>query len=415
MTVKNKKIVLSAGIAPFIVLFIVFAIVLTAKSLKKPEIAFYGVDERTELSIKSVIDGWNKRENIKFKYKTLDSEKSLDTQISIASRPDILITTNGAAVIVAAENASAKAAIDSTPLSEMTTSMRGVAILSQDKTKTAAAPLLSSHFEIDIDLDAFRASRMKAIATWKDIDQFLKIEKKNFDYPLIFAGKDSSTTLDLLGAMTESLDGTEQYRAAANLIENYITEKRWDAPDLAQELCGSYNAPLYTSVKKLSEWYAAGLLSKDCFNYTFNDVNAFLQNKFSAAAFMTLSDHRKINTKTAEHFSSIYVPSERSAGERRFTAQVIYAVPQKRNKRLSKLVSYFLSSEGQEQLSRSTGLAPVFAHCRTPDHQADDARYWIAATSTPLAGLSRETDLTRKHKDQLAAELASIIKSGQIQ
>lgn len=413
MNIKNKKIVLLAGIIPFIALFIILAIVLTAVILRPSSIAFYGLDERTELSIKSAIDNWNKTENIKFKYKILDQEKPLGTQISVANRPDLLITTNGAAVGIAARNASEKAAMNSAVLSEMTSSMRSAAVLSENGAKVRAAPFLSGHFEIDIDMNAFRASRMKAIATWKDIDQFLMIEKKNFDYPLIFAGKDAETTLNLLGAMTESLDGTEQYRAAAKLIEEYTTDKKWDAAELAEELCGSYNSPLYTSVKKLSEWYASSLMARDCFNYTFSDINAFLQNRLSAAALMSLSDHRKIDTRTAERFTSIYIPSEKSAGERRFTGQVIYAVPQKKNKGLEKLIDYFLSTEGQEQLSRITGLAPVFARCRTPDHQADDARYWIAATSAPLAGLSCEVDLSQKHKSQLAAELASIVKSGQ--
>ena len=66
-------------------------------------------------------------------------------------------------------------------------------------------------------------------------------------------------------------------------------------------------------------------------------------------------------------------------------------------------------------MSRATGLAPVFAQCRTPDRQADDVRYWVAATNAPLAGLSREVALSKKQKDELAQDLAAKIKFGQFE
>ena len=42
------------------------------------------------------------------------------------------------------------------------------------------------------------------------------------------------------------------------------------------------------------------------------------------------------------------------------------------------------AEEGQEKLCAQTGFAPVLAQCKTVDRQADDARYWVAATNPPL-------------------------------
>ena len=66
--------------------------------------------------------------------------------------------------------------------------------------------------------------------------------------------------------------------------------------------------------------------------------------------------------------------------------------------------------EIQENLSRGTGVAPVLAQCRTPDKQANDARYWIAATTTPLPGLANEVYLTAEQKKVITAEIIARIK-----
>ena len=76
------------------------------------------------------------------------------------------------------------------------------------------------------------------------------------------------------------------------------------------------------------------------------------------------------------------------------------------------LVSHLVQKEYQEDLSRASGLAPVLAQCRTPDKQADDARYWIAATTAPLAGLSSEVYLSKEQKTKLSAEIAAKIRYG---
>ena len=76
-----------------------------------------------------------------------------------------------------------------------------------------------------------------------------------------------------------------------------------------------------------------------------------------------------------------------------------------------KLLTALVSKAQQEQLSQATGTAPVLKQSRTPDKQSDDARFWIAATTVPLAGLSNEVFLTKEAKITLAAEIAAKIKN----
>ena len=409
---KYKVTLIFAGIAMVCASICTVCVV---KILSKPVIGFYGIDPATQNAICTVIENWSGEKNgSKFKFKTLDSAKTLESQLFLGTKPELLFTTSGSSVKIAAHSASKNAALTSELLAKMASSFRGAAISGKKNGTVAALPLVCGHFEISVNTTAFRNSGMKAIATWDDIEKFLKIQKKSLSNPLIFAGKDPEVFLDLLGALTEALDGAEEYEKACALIEE-AKEKKWKASALAEELCGSYNAPLYTAAKKLSEWFTQGLLSRDCFNLTGKDVNAFLKAKLSSVVFMPLYAHRTVEQDAIKRFSTIYFPSERSPGTRKFTGEIIYGVPQKKNSLNSRLALYLASEAGQEELSRATGLAPVFAQCRTPDRQADDVRYWIAATNTPLAGLSRESDLTQKQKTELAQELAAKIKTGNFQ
>ncbi|MDE7140993.1 MAG: hypothetical protein K2O09_09630, partial [Treponemataceae bacterium] len=84
----------------------------------------------------------------------------------------------------------------------------------------------------------------------------------------------------------------------------------------------------------------------------------------------------------------------------------------RKQKKALALARQLMTADTQENLSHMTGLAPVLAQCPTPDQQADDARYWVAATNAPLAGLSREAALSDAQWQELSAVLARIIRFG---
>lgn len=403
---KRNTIIGGAVLALVLVILLVVSLV---KAFTKPVIAFYGIDSSSQTAITACIEDYLKQNHIGAVIKTLEATQKLEPQISFGRKPALLITTSGEPTKLAANHASSSAALSPELLTEMTSSIRSTAIYNKSRTKVHSVPLLSDNMEIDIDISAFRSSKMKSISTWQDIENFSRLQKKTMDYPVIFAGKDPSFILDLFGALTEALDGQASYKKAAELIKKNA-EKKWNASYLAEQLSGDYNAPLYSARSLLTKWYEEKLLNPDSFNLSTADVNAFLKARLAVTSFMTLTAHRQVAQKTIERFSSIYLPSDNAPSSRCFTANVISAVPERKNKSLQKLVQYLVSQEVQEKLSRSTGLAPVLSHCRTPDHQADDARYWIAATNAPFPGLSREADLSQEQKIQLSSELLARIR-----
>lgn len=406
---KNKKIILISGICAVLILALCFIIFLCPKS--STSVAFYGIEENSKNAIQTCIEEWAKENKIKVTFFSLEDSKALKKQPLALKKADLLFTTSGAGVKYAKDSSSKKAGFAPQLLNEMTTSMKATAFLNDEGSLVKALPVLAGNFELSIYLSAFKNSGMSSLATWSDFETFLKKQKRTLESPLIFAGADSTTFLDLLGALTEAFDGINEYKKAAEFLNSFAKGKL-KTTELAEELCSSYNSPLYTSAKQLSEWYKNGFLGRDCFNLTQKDIRAFMNARLSSAVFMSLSNHRAVDSNTIRAFSSIYLPSETEPGSRAFTAPVIYAVPMEKSSKLTQLAGFLASVQGQEKLSRSSGLAPVFSHCKTPDRQADDVRYWLAATNAPLAGLSREADLSKKQKDEIAKELAAKIRLG---
>ena len=405
---KSKKVIINASAA--VVALILAVVLVTCASGRKSTIAFYGLGDAQIKGIESVIDSIAEQKHLHFEYIVYDSEKKLESQIPLSGKPRLLFTTSGYAVNTAVKDVPKKAGVSPELTSGMTSSLRGAVKYNSDQTKITALPILSSHNEVDIETAAFRNSGMAAINTWKDVEDFIRIQKRKVEYPVMFAGSEPSLFLDMLGSLTEAIEGAEAYGQAVEILKS--GEKKFDAVKLADELSANPDSPLITTVKMLSNWYKLGYIHPGTFSFKMNDLEAFAQSKLVNVMFMPLENHRTFNQDAISRFTSIYYPSSRTANSRVFTGKTIFALPLSKAKDAETLVSALISKENEEKLSRATGLAPVLAQCRTPDKQADDARYWIAATAAPLAGLSNEVYLTKEQKTKLAAELAARIRYG---
>lgn len=401
----NKKIVIC--LIPVILMLLIFMTVLVITLAgKKNTVAIYGIEKQQAEAIKTQLAEISEKNSLDLDVVILSDEKSLSSQLSLSPKTLAVITTAGYGMEGAVKKASKSAGVSFSLTSDMTSSMRNSARINEEK-KLSALPLLSDNLEIDIDYSAFRNSGMKQISTWNDIAAFSTLQKRKVNYPLAFAGADGRFFLDLLGGFAEALDGQDSYNKASELLKE-AAAKKFDAAELAKTLADNPDSPLITSVRFLKAWHKNGILNPNSFSFTKRDVNAFVSNRLASVFFMTLADHRNCDNKIS-NYSSIYLPSEKSASSRTFTSTTIYAVPLKKSKTIEKLASYLVSAEEQEKLSRATGFAPVLSRCRTPDKQADDVRYWIAATNPPNAGLGHEVFLTQEHFRQLGKELAGRI------
>lgn len=400
----------SANSKKYVIVSAIFIAILAAISLfifllpRDYSIAFYRIEDQQRQGIISVIDSLGIKQKIT--YITYDSDKSLKEQIPLTKKPDMIITISGFALDSAIDRASGNASLSDSLSTGMTSSIRS-AIRSQNG-KITALPFLSSHMEADIDLREFQNSETKQINSWRDVEKFMKEQKKRKDSPMIFAGGTPEFMLDFMGAFAESLDGIDSYNQAVKILTD--NSEKFNPLRVAIRLCDEPDSPFATSIKHLKGWYKQGFMHPGTFSMTKNDVEGFASSALSSVLFMSLENHRSMSQNAISRYTSIYFPSERSANSRIFTGKTYFAIPLKKSNTSAIIAEGLVNNDIQEKLSRTTGLAPVLAQCRTPDKQSNDARYWIAATSAPLPGISNEVYLTKEQKTALAAELAARIR-----
>ncbi len=374
----------------------------------KNQIAFYGLSESQVKGIESVIDAISEKQKIKYEYLVYDQKKNLSSLIPISKKPELVFTVSGHGVESAVSKAEKKSGVKIALLAGMTNSLQQKAFYDESKNTVLAVPLLSDHIEIDVRKSDFEKSKVGSVSGWKDFEKLCEFSARKTTNPIVFSGRKPDTTLDMMGAMAESIDGTSSYEEAKKILKE--NEKNFDAVKVAKLLCDNDNSPLITSVRLLSKWYKKGWIHPESFSFSANDVDAFVKSGAASIVFSSLEEKRSMKSDSLTKFSTSYYLSEKSGAERTFTGKIVFAVPLSKSENSRRLISQLVSPEYQEELSRATGLAPALAQCRTPDKQAYEARYWIAQSNPPHAGLSREIFISEKQKNSLAAEIASRIK-----
>ena len=415
---KNTRIAIICSVSVICLAALIFGIIFGVKKSRRQKeieynrvaVGFFDISQAQQAAFSQLIEQTKGDKTFTIEFYEIDRTRDFSKQIA-DNKINLILTPAGFAVQKAVDSAAEDAEISADTTGGMFSSMRQLVISKDEKLK--AIPLIFDNLEIDIEFSAFKMSGLERIATWDDIEQFEQIQKAAGVFPLSFAGAESDFLIDLLGALGEALDGYDAYTKAAEILKNAVEAKKvgeaFDAGVIAKKIFIDPDAPLPYSAYYLKQLVKKGYLSSSSRDLVHNDINSYIQQRVTKSFFTTLSVHRTYDTKAVSRFSTIYVPSKNSANQRHFTATATYAVPLTKNENVEYVIEQLVLADNQAELSQNTGLAPVLANCRTPDQQADDARYWIAATNAPVAGLSREAELTEVELQALADEIRVMV------
>ena len=399
-------------ISAFLLVLFAALILIVSISSKKPVAAFYGISERNQKQIVSVLQTTHTRKNknsFPFEIISLDSSISLERALKKSKKADLLFIEGGLNKDYAEKLSERKSGgISVSLLNGMTSSIKQ--LVEEKKQKIYSVPLLIDNYELDVNLEKFYSSNIKQLNVLSDLEKLAKVTKSSTPSPIVFAGADDERLINFFGALIEAVSGSETLNSAKIKISNKIAEGKVsqnDFYDLLTGLTGS-KGELNDTFKILKNWQNQGLLPKNITSITTKDITAFLQADLSTAAFMTLSDHREIERDIISNYSSVYYPALQQNVPRSFTSPVIFAVPLSKDKVSQKAV-YKLSDELQTKLSAATGLAPVQANCPVPDVQADNVRYWVAASGTPVTPLAQSLFVSKQQQNSFAEALRSLL------
>lgn len=406
---KTAVTVISAAIIIFI------ALLLTAISVisKKPNAAFYGVSERNRDSIIQVLQKTHIRKNGRsksFNIIVLDDTQSLENALKKSPKPDILFIYNGLNADYAVAAAKKRGIhLPVSALDGMTSSIRS--IMQIENRKISAVPLLIDHYEVDVHTRMFRNSGIQNVETWNGVERFCKTVDASVTSPLYFAGGDDRELINIAGALMESLSGKTVWDSACKKIIDFNANGKNSSAalhELLEKMC-SDGGEFYEAVLLLKRWLGSGILRQNVYQTQISDMKFFMSGNLSAVSLLTLSEHRMLEHDIVSQFTSVYYPSAFAGNERHFTAPVIMGIPLSKNKTAhSSLIQ--MAGNFQSELSMTSGLAPVQANAAVPDVQADDVRYWVAASSSPLPSLSDAAFKSEDERAAFAKELRNILQ-----
>ncbi len=434
MTNKNTFAKVVAAVSVAAVLLIAASLVIVYAVNKKPRAAFYGISESTRLEIVKNLQKTATRKNGKEPYAVivLDDTVSLEQSLRKSKKIDILFINDGLNAKKAYETVQKKdlGFVKAESLNGISTSIKNSvpeyrdrffkntvkknpgqeeAVVLAEKnrlhTKVCAVPILSDHYEINVKYDFFEKSSVGSVKSISDLEKIAEFTREKVSAPVIFAAADDTELINVYGALTEALSGKDAWKAAAAQIQNLsVSEKgQKEFSELAEKLTRE-GGEFYMANEILKKWNENRFFPRNIAQISKRDVRAYVSSGGNAILFLTLEEHRSYEKNVIGEYSSIYYPSQTAGAYRHFTAPVIMAVPLSRNE-ISRASIIRLSGEFQKNLTFDTGLAPVRTQAAVPDRQADDARYWIAASETPFPAMSDAAFLNAAQKSAFAESL----------
>lgn len=406
-----KKVIIS--IVALIIFLIALFLVIIGISSHRPTAAFYGISESNQEKIAKVLQftaSKKKGRFLPFNIVTLDTSVSLENALK-KQKADIVFVNRGKNSDFAAARAVKKhTTFDIELLRGMTTSVRKTAFVSDEK--VAAVPLLLDNYELDVHTEKFNSSNIKVLNTLDDLEKLAWITKSSTPSPIIFPGGDNDFLINIFGALVEAVSGKSACIEGKEKLEKLIDSGKANYnsyTETLKELFADGNAYSET-FKLLRNWSQKEILTKNVYQINVRDMKIFMQSEIVTAAFQSLSEHRTFERPVIAKYTSVYIPAETETSVRFFTSPVILGISLSKDK-IARAAIEKLSNEFQSQLSFATGLAPVQANCSVPDVQADDVRYWVAASDEPLPALADWIFTTKGQKNAFAEALRNLLRA----
>lgn len=406
-----KKVIIS--IVALIIFLIALFLVIIGISSHRPTAAFYGISEPNQEKIAKVLQSTASKKKgrfLPFNIVTLDTSVSLENALK-KQKADIIFVNRGKNSDFAAARAVKKhTTFDIELLRGMTTSVRKTAFVSDEK--VAAVPLLLDNYELDVHTEKFNSSNIKVLNTLDDLEKLAWITKSSTPSPIIFPGGDNDFLINIFGALVEAVSGKSACIEGKEKLEKLIDSGKANYnsyTETLKELFADGNAYSET-FKLLRNWSQKEILTKNVYQINVRDMKIFMQSEIVTAAFQSLSEHRTFERPVIAKYTSVYIPAETETSVRFFTSPVILGISLSKDK-IARAAIEKLSNEFQSQLSFATGLAPVQANCSVPDVQADDVRYWVAASDEPLPALADWIFTTKGQKNAFAEALRNLLRA----
>ena len=379
---KSKKICMLLISALVVCAMVISVLVLHFNTAPTVRLGFYGVSPKVQNAI----------------LETIQANSNVKLQVTANINPpfkncDLVIFQNDAptATFMRKNSKSLNPALLSGYPSSL---QKAVELSSGDGVKVL--PFLYDFYEIDINYPLYTKAGIDSVDVWEDLIVCAYKEKPLTPAPMLLPFATDAEFLNCVGMIAEALCGYEEYEKMieefriASEAEASVEESEADFTSLHRvlETLTAEDKILGSTLGEIKSLLRSGIIPRNALTFSDEDVFFYMDNELSGVNFTKLSQHRKVSKQAANHLISVYCPSVEATPERKFSADCICVSALKKNKNALRFVG-LLSDDWQNELATKTGLAPVQKNSLVPDHQADDVRFWLAASKGPVLPLAR--------------------------
>ena len=399
---KDNQINLNKVLSILIGLILVFLILffsLIAIIQKKDTIFFYNIDTITQNAIEKIILETPTVKKNKVQFVVLDDSVPLSSLIESNNlhKASLIIANNDLDILDVVNNPKkfskkmkvknlsenyldgmAQSLVKHTKEMSLETSKQG------DFVKFL--PILYDFYQVDVNFPLFQKSNVKNINIWEDLVNSAANSTKNCSSPVLININNQIEYINILGMISEALSSPTEYEIMTkNLYAAYKNGSEALQTELENLLTS--DSALKKAVDAINYLISKKFISSTAITFSDDDIQFYVDNQLSLFYFTKLSKHRQIERTIINNYKSIYCPGATTTSTRKFSAPEIGVFCVK-EKKYTKDVLLNLVRTRQTELCTESGLAPVQKNCIVPDLQADDVRYWLAASNGPTLPLA---------------------------
>ena len=385
-------------------LLLALPFLLTLSGKDRTRVGFYGISPEYRDAIQHLSAGDEAFADVD--WRVLSEEDVLSRRLS--RKTDLLISYNG----FLTDSLAHKAIPLPVSLSfRFPRSIQGSSFFSTDSSGEAREfrimPILLNHYETAYFEVLQKRSGLAYPRTLEELVEYAATCREWVETPMVCAGGNDENLFMMISLLAESLAGAEGY--------NRLVHDLRDRKDFNQtlDLPIGGNAPggatFGTLLDILKEWQTEGLLLPDWYDADDRLVTVFMEDNHAALVFMSLEEHRRKPFQTIKYFQANPFPS--ANGVKEATVEpAISALCFRDTEETGALLDLFSSGPGQEALSAATQLAPATMKGVAFDIQADDARYFAAASlGGPVPGLGRAVFLKESDRTAIALQIRNYL------
>lgn len=392
----NKVLYLSIGI---ILLFLALLFSIIAFIQRKDTIYFYDINKSSQKVIEKIILETPTVKKRRIKFEVLDSSVPLSSLIESKKlhKASLIFANNNYDVLDVVNNPTdfykkmnvqnlSVEFLDGMPQSivEHTKNMTLNSTSEGDFVKFL--PILYDFYQVDVHFPLFQKSNVKNINIWEDLVNSAANSTKNCSSPVLININNQIEYINTLGMIAEALSSPTEYEVMTkNLYAAYKNGSEALQTELENLLTS--DSALKKAVDAVNYLISKKFISSTAITFSDDDIQFYVDNQLSLFYFTKLSKHRQIERTIINNYKSIYCPGATTTSTRKFSAPEIGVFCVK-EKKYTKDVLLNLVRTRQTELCTESGLAPVQKNCIVPDLQADDVRYWLAASNGPTLPLA---------------------------